>query len=106
MTVYYEWDVEEVADADQIHGGQSFAKDDIMEHWHQTSYKDCLAFIAANPPAQNVRYDIVLVRDDDDRRAWAYMTDGKLPEWTCDEDGIEYRLIPKRFFIEVEKNSK
>ena len=106
MTVYYEWDVEEVANADMTSCGQDFAKDDVMEHWHQISYKDCLEFIAENPPEQNVRYDIVLVRDDDDRRAWAYMSDGKLDDWCCDADGIEYRKVPKRYHDEVKKNSK
>lgn len=107
MTVYYEWDVEEVADADMTSCGQDFAKDDVMEHWHQTSYKDCLSFVNNTPPEQNTRYDIVLVRDDDDRRAWAYMQDdGTLPEYFCDADGQEYKKVPKRFHEVVKKNLK
>jgi hypothetical protein len=107
MTVYYEWDVEEVAEADMTSCNQDFAKDDVMEHWHQTSYKDCLAFIANTQPELNTRYDIVLVRDDDDRRAWAYIQDdGTLPEYFCDADGHEYKKVPKRFHEEVKKNRK
>jgi hypothetical protein len=106
MTVYYEWDVEEVADADQTVEGQDFAKDDIMEHWHQKSYADCLTFIQQNPPADNVRYDIVLIRDDDDRRAWAYMEDGNLPEWFCDANGEEYKKVPQEYIKEVAKTLK
>lgn len=107
MTVYYEWDVEEVADKDLTSCGQDFAKDDVMEHWHQTSFKDCLDFIAKNAPAEGVRYDIVLVRDDDDRRAWAYSADEDsfvLPEFFCDANGDEYKKVPKRFHDEVKKN--
>jgi hypothetical protein len=109
MAVYYEWDVEEVADADQTSCGQKFAKDDIIEHWHQKSFKDCLAFIAANPPAENVRYDIVLVRDDDDRRAWAHSDDENkfvLPAMFCDAEGVEYKKVPQVFFKEVERALK
>lgn len=77
-----------------------------MEHWHQTSYADCLAFIAKNPPEENVRYEIVLVRDDDDRRSWAYMEDGKLPEYALDAYETEWGKIPKKYHAEVARAHK
>ena len=104
MTVWYEWDVEEVANIDMTADGQDFAADDIMEHWHQLSFKDCLEFIAKNKPPANVRYDIVLVRDDDDRRSWSYIDKetNTLPEMFIDATGDEYKKVPKKFFKEIE----
>ena len=91
MTVYYEWDVETVT-KDEF--------EDIENHAHQKSYADCVAFAATEPP-EGFFYRIVLVRDDDDRRAWAYLKDGKLPEYFSDADGRDYRKAPKRFVLEV-----
>ena len=99
MAVFYEWDCEEVSDIDQ----PGFDKDDVIEHWHSRTYKEALA-MSKTEPTEGSRWDIVLVRDDDDRRAWAYMSDGEngtLPEWFCDADGLEYKRVPKRFFNEV-----
>lgn len=99
MAVYYEWDCEEVSDIEQ----EGYAVDDIIEHYHSRTYKEALAISQTTPP-EGSRWDIVLVRDDDDRRAWAYMMDGEdgnPPEWFCDADGREYKRVPKRFFNEV-----
>lgn len=105
MTVYYEWDVEEVANEDLTADGQNFAENDVMEHYFQTSFKDCVSFANSGTHSEhNTRLDIVLVRDDDDRRAWAYLQeDGTMPEYFCDADGREYKKVPKRFHDEVKK---
>lgn len=104
MTVYYEWDCEEVSASDTAEK----EKGEVIEHYHSATYKEALALSLTTPPAGS-EWSIVLVRDDDDRRAWANMHDGEngtLPEWFIDGDGIDYRKVPKRFFKEVESAHK
>lgn len=104
MTVYYEWDCEEVAAADT----PETEKDETIEHWHTRTYKEALAMSQTTPP-EGSAWAIVLVRDDDDRRAWAYMRDGEngtLPEWFIDGNGDDYKKVPKRFFEEVARAHK
>lgn len=97
MSVAYEWDVEETAACDS----EQYEQGEIIEHYHCGSYREALAFSKAAAPAGS-RWEIVLVRDDDDRRAWAYMgSDTELPEFFCDADGREYRKVPARFHKEV-----
>lgn len=95
--VQYEWDCEaydpedETGDCDHNHG-------------------DTLAEVFTDEPNSK----IVLVRDeynDDDGvvdRSWAYLIDGKLPEWTSMPDSrneytIKCHKVPKRFHDEVAK---
>lgn len=107
MTVYYQWDVEEIANEQLTSFGQEFDKDDVMEHYHQTSFKDCQVFIKGICwETDNTRLQIVLVRDDDESRSWAYMEGNKLPEFFINAYGNETTKVPKRFHKEVEKNSK
>lgn len=108
MTVYYEWDCEEVSDIDQ----EGYAKDDVIQHNHSPTYKEALATSRMTPP-EGSRWDIVLVRDDDNTRTgdrtWAYMHDGEngtLPEYFCDANGADARKVPKRFFEEVARAHK
>lgn len=93
MTVYYEWDVEEVDE-----------HEDVQHHNHTSSYAEAKA-IAATPDEAGMTSRIVLVRDDDSTRtgcrAWAYMEDGELPEWFEDASGVEIAKVPKRFHAEV-----
>lgn len=96
MTVYYEWDVEEVDE-----------HDDIQHHNHTTSYAAAKA-IAASPDEPGMTCRIVLVRDDDNTRtgyrSWAYLEDdGALPEYFEDAHGVERAKVPKRFHAEVDK---
>jgi hypothetical protein len=98
MAVAYEWDVELVEDVDEDE------EKEILEHFHQTSFAECFDFVVKNPPASGTCYQIVLVRDDDDRRAWAYLEDNKaLPEQFEDADGRDYAKVPKRFHDQVAK---
>ena len=92
MTVYYEWDVEEV---DQ-HG-------DIQDHNHSETYAEAKKFYAMPPGNPGMTSRIVLVRDDDKCRAWAYMENGTLPEHFEDANGVEVAKVPKRFHDEVSR---
>lgn len=106
MTVYYEWDVEEVANERLTDSGQEFDKDDVMEHYFQSSFKCCREFKtnADDINSVNSRLEIVLVRDDDHGRAWAYLnSEGKLPEYFTDAYRRETTKVPKRFHDEVER---
>lgn len=98
MTVYYEWDVEEVQDYIDESGDE---QTEIIEHWFQMSYEDCIKHISRRPAPSGNRYDIVLVRDDDDGRSWAYMEGGKLPEYAENAFGEDCGKIPKKYHAEV-----
>ena len=96
MAVHYEWDVEEQAAraTAQVEAGE------VLEHWHSATYSEA-AQHAASEPAPDVVHVVVLVRDDDNCRAWAYMEDGKLPEYFEDAYGQPHAKVPKRFHAEV-----
>lgn len=98
QSVGYEWDVEIVADGDTVEHEDG----EVLEHDHCGSYAEAKRKAAETPP-EGCRYVIVLVRDDDKCRAWAYLEDGKLPETFTDGLGHEYRQVPKRFVDEVAK---
>lgn len=54
---------------------------------------------------------LVLVRDDDAGRSWAYVKDGKLPDFFSipEADGNEYETavaVPVRFELEFKRFSK
>lgn len=98
QSVGYEWDVEIVAD-----GGTAEHEDgEVLEHDHCGSYAEAKRKASETPP-EGCRFVIVLVRDDDKCRAWAYLEDGKLPETFTDGLGHEYRQVPQRFINEVAK---
>jgi hypothetical protein len=97
MTVFYEWDVEEIDE-----------HDDIQRHNHTTSYAKAKAIAAAPCDEPGMTCRIVLVRDDDNTRtgyrSWAYLQDdGKLPEYFEDAQGVERTKVPKHFHAEVDK---
>lgn len=91
MTVYYEWDVEETEVVD--------GEVEVVEHWFQTSYKASYIFKGDCP-----EMSIVLVRDDNNGRSWAYIqANGELPEHFCNAWGVEVHKVPNRFHEEVRK---
>lgn len=92
MPVDYEWDVETV----------EIESEDIVDHEFCKDYADAKA-TAATAPGPGHRHDIVLVRDDDNGRSWAYMEDGKLPSHFSDAYGNAVAKVPKRFTNEVAK---
>lgn len=102
MTVCYEWDVEEVTAAES----ESFEAGECIDHYHQTSYEDCLAFMRSPVKSfadLDVEYCICIVRDDDEGRAWAYLENGKLPDNFEDAYQVPVAKVPKRFHEEVAK---
>lgn len=102
MTVHYEWDVEEVTAAES----ESFEAGEVIDHYHQTSYADCIAFIRSpvkSFAALDVEYHICVVRDDDNGRSWAYFHDGMLPDNFEDAYQVPVAKVPKRFHDEVSR---
>lgn len=96
LSLVYEWDVELVAAVDT----PDLEEGEVVEHLFQSSYRDCVKAAAGKAP-EGLKYVSVLVRDDDDRRAWAYIEDGVLPEVFTDADGSDYKRVPKKFHDEV-----
>lgn len=90
MAISYEWDVETIGS----HG-------DIIEHFFQDSYADCVEF-ASDAEEKTA---IVLVRDVHESdgalvdRQWAYVESGKIPD-----EFSGGAKVPKRFRREVEKH--
>jgi hypothetical protein len=99
MTVFYEWDVElqTTVDAEEHEIGE------VLDHRFQASYQRVKDFINATVPDEGCEFVAVLIRTDDDNRAWAYVQDGKLPEYFLDAYNSEYRKVPKKFHDEVAK---
>jgi hypothetical protein len=83
--INYEWDIE-TTDGDG----------DIIDHNHRDRlnqyYKEELE-----------DGDLVLVRTDLEGRSWAYVENGKLPEYFLDSFGVTIAKVPKRFHQELEK---
>ena len=87
--IVYEWDVEWVDE-----------NGDIEEHMHQSSFSDCLK--EADSPEEGMTKRIVLVRDSDKGRSWAYLrNDGTLPHHFLDASDKPVARIPIRFSKEV-----
>lgn len=90
MTVHYEWDVEEVDE----HG-------DIIQHWFQDSYIDCLKFVENNP---DKNLDIVLVKTTDEERGWFYLSEyDTLPRVFSDAYNKNLGNVPKKYILEIER---
>ena len=96
MTTTYEWDVEEqtAEDSDENEAGE------VLDHLFCTSYAEAKRQ-AARPASEGCKFVIVLVRDADDGRSWAYMEDGKLPTHFCDAYQSPVAKVPQRFHKEV-----
>lgn len=92
MTVVYEWDVEEFTDDEH---------EDIVQHYFCTKFSEALAISQAKPE-EGCRRRVVLVRDDDEERSWAYLRDdATMPEFFENADGVECTRVPKRFKAEA-----
>lgn len=102
MTIVYEWDVEEVVDG----ATEQHEDEEVIDHYHQSSYADCMKFMRDAPP-EGHKWMVVLVVDELDNhtsvadRGWAYIENGLLPENAIDAEGRFFRKIPKRFHEEV-----
>ena len=103
MSVFCEWDVEEVAAGN----GADVAEGDIVQHWFQTSFAGCLEHVATQKLESGFKWEIVLVRNTDsifaeEPRTWAYLNDdGTLPEFFQGSGGDDQTKVPKRFHEEV-----
>jgi hypothetical protein len=97
--VIYEWDCETVANKEH----PDYGEDDVIDHAHGESFKDVRNWSSQWPPGDGERHELVLVRDDDDGRTWAYLHNGKLPEFFIDAYGVDRTRVPKRFHAEVER---
>lgn len=95
--ISYEWDCEQV---DKETG-------DIVDHFFGESLEQVQGFAVAYADAQH-RYDIVLVRRDENDRctetSWAYMKeDGTLPDHFTNANDHEVAKVPKKFHKEASK---
>jgi len=79
----YEWDIE-----------TSDENGEIIDHYHADKLADL--------PALEERQQLVLVMDDEQGRAWAYVQCGKLPEFFTDADDKRVDLVLRRFHKELE----
>lgn len=98
MSVDYEWDVEVVSASDT----EDLEVGEVIDHRHQDSYAAAAA-LASTEPEPGQRYMVVLVRDDDDGRSWAYVKEGLLPSHFTDALGHKVAPVPSRFVKEVAK---
>lgn len=92
MATIYEWCVEHVCG------------DEVLEHYHQESYAECLVFITDFSLPSGSELHIVLVRDDDKCRSWAYIEDTVLPERFTDAYDRPVAKVPKRYHTEVARS--
>jgi hypothetical protein len=106
MTVHYEWDLETVAHGDQ----EQYEDGEVLEHYHAKTFAEVLAWRKDNPPLLGTRYEIVLVRDDNLQRTWAYTSRKErhnrpdqytLPLHFEDANGVEATKVPARFRNEI-----
>jgi hypothetical protein len=82
MKTYYEWDYETVNQ-----------DGDIIDHNHR---KELNQFTD-----QEKTDTLVLVRDKGHERSWAYVENGKLPDFFCDAYKRPTVKVPKRFHKEL-----
>lgn len=98
MNVSYEWDVETVAACDMAF----HAIGDIIEHDFCHDYQEARDKASVTPP-EGFRYQVVLVRDNDQGRSWAYMEGDVLPSTFLDAYDKVTDSVPQRFHHEVRK---
>lgn len=99
MAVVYEWDVESVSAVDS----EQYELGEVIDHHHTETFAEARAQ-AATPPEQGQRHEIVLVRDDDAGRSWAYLEpDEIMPDHFHDAEGRAVARVPMRFVAEIER---
>ena len=85
MAITYEWDIE------------TWEDDEIIDHDHRNrlhEFGNERLTLAVN---EDDGLRLVLVRDDDNGRSWAYVDDGELPEMFLDACSNPVAKVPKRF---------
>ena len=97
MPVTYEWDRETLT----VGESEEYEDNECLDHMHARSFAEAKASLSEAPP-DGCRFALVLVREDDEQRSWAYLEDdGTLPPFFMCAYGNEYRKVPKRFHDEV-----
>lgn len=92
MPVTYEWDCETVAtrDSDDFYDG------DIIDHYHSDKLSDVIRFAKENSQ-DGTKCEVVLVRDSDEGRSWAYVKSGLLPDHFDDAYGRYVAKVPLKY---------
>lgn len=101
MHVSYEWDVETVTTTET---GDHEAGE-VMDHNHFDTYAEAVAFMKSDP-GDGLEYKCALVRDDHNGRTWAYVENGRLPEWFEDARGVCVCKVPQRFALKSTGGAK
>src|ERR1051326_6044506 len=84
-TIAYEWDIE-----------TQDKRGEVIDHYHLQSLAD-------GDPLQSLE-SLVLVQDDADGRAWAYVVNGVLPENFTDAYDRPVARVPDRFPKELTRS--
>ena len=96
MAVFYKWDVETMTSIEK----DNHKKSEIVDRNCALSFAHAMS-IASTAPDEGMAYQVVLVRDDDKLRSWAYLSDMSLPSYFEDAYQNYYGKVPKRFHNEV-----
>ena len=97
--VTYEWDCETVVAIEDEHNEEG----EILDHAHGASFAEVHAWAESVVPPAGAYFKLVLVRDDDECRSWAYVENGMLDEFFYDTDGRKMARVPVRFVAEVKR---
>lgn len=89
--VVYEWDIETIDE-----------NEDIMDHNHADKL-DRHDKLKENERLVLVRDEFSSYDEDLESRTWAYVENGKLPEYFKDSANIQTTKVPVRFHKELEK---
>lgn len=87
MPVTYEWDIE------------TWADDEVIDHDHRDRVHDFGGEELTRAVAED-GYRLVLVRNDDKGRSWAYVANGELPTHFLDAYEKPVAKVPARFVTE------
>jgi len=104
MAVSYEWDAE-IVDTAAIDPETNEPYNDVLDHL----FGDIDYVLEQTPEDEGTRIDVVLVYNEGDDfdglrdRAWAYVDDGKLPEWFEDAMGARIRKVPQKYHNELRR---
>lgn len=87
MPATYEWDIE------------TWEDDEVVDHDHRDKVHEFGGEKLTRAVAED-GYRLVLVRDDDRGRSWAYVTNGELPTHFLDAYERPTAKVPARFVSE------
>lgn len=88
MAVHYEWDIE------------TWGEEECIDHDHRDRLHDFGGEELTLAVAEDNGLRLVLVRDDNNGRSWAYVIDGELAPEFVDAYDRPVAKVPKRFHQE------